>query len=120
MTTITQIVLATPPMSWLRKMSLNTQNSSISHAKNRKNSSRASRKDPLSLNMSPLSLDVAVNGRGVAVPNLSPRASARSRTSYSAVPPRGGATPSDAGGTKAARPSSQLRTPCGFPGRVAQ
>jgi hypothetical protein len=35
----------------LRKMSLITQNKHMNQAKNRKNSNRASRNDPLSLNM---------------------------------------------------------------------
>src|SRR6478735_3545426 len=50
-TKITQRVLAPPPMSLLRKMSPRTQNRHMNHAKNRKNSNRASRNEPLSLNM---------------------------------------------------------------------
>src|SRR6476661_191648 len=51
MTKITQSVLPPPPRSLLRKMSLRTQNRHMNHAKNRKNSNRASRNEPLSLNM---------------------------------------------------------------------
>src|SRR3954449_1840675 len=50
-TKITQSVLPPPPRSLLRKMSPRTQNRHMNHAKNRKNSNRASRNEPLSLNM---------------------------------------------------------------------
>src|SRR5664279_338744 len=50
-TNSTQIVLATPPMSLLRKMSPKIQKRHMIQAKNRKNSSSASRNDPLSLNI---------------------------------------------------------------------
>src|SRR5689334_23509056 len=50
-TKITQSVLPPPPRSLLRKMSLRTQNRHMNHAKNRKNSNRASKNEPLSLNM---------------------------------------------------------------------
>ena len=51
MTKNTQHVFATPPRSRLRKMSPITQNRHMNQAKNRKNSNRASRNDPLSSNM---------------------------------------------------------------------
>ena len=51
MTKNTQNVFATPLRSLLRKMSPITQNRHMNQAKNRKNSNRASRNDPLSLNM---------------------------------------------------------------------
>src|SRR4051795_8813165 len=54
-TKITQSVLPPPPRSLLRKMSPRTQNRHMNHAKNRKNSNRASRNEPLSLNMRHLS-----------------------------------------------------------------
>src|SRR6478672_4181248 len=50
-TKITQSVLPPPPRSLLRKMSPRTQNRHMNHAKNKKNSNRASRNEPLSLNM---------------------------------------------------------------------
>ena len=50
-TNSTQRVLAAPPRSLLRKMSPKTQNRHMIQAKNRKNSNRASRNEPLSLNM---------------------------------------------------------------------
>src|SRR6478609_4194369 len=54
-TKITQNVLAPPPRSRLRKMSPKIQNRHMIQAKNRKNSSRAIRNDPLSLNIGGLS-----------------------------------------------------------------
>src|SRR6476661_3133874 len=50
-TKITQSVLLPPPRSLLRKMSPRTQNRHMNHAKNRKNSNKATRNEPLSLNM---------------------------------------------------------------------
>src|SRR3954471_6918178 len=50
-TKITQSVLPPPPRSLLRKMSPRTQNRHMNHAKNRKNSNKASRNEPLSLNI---------------------------------------------------------------------
>src|SRR3954452_1295082 len=50
-TKITQSVLPPPPRSLLREMAPRTQNRHMNHAKNRKNSNRASRNEPLSLNM---------------------------------------------------------------------
>src|SRR3954452_17928039 len=50
-TKITHIVLVPPPRSRLRKMSPRTQNRHMNHAKNKKNSKRASRNEPLSLNI---------------------------------------------------------------------
>src|SRR5918993_2535475 len=50
-TRITHIVLAPPPRSLLRKMSPRTQNKHMNHAKNRKNSKRASKNEPLSSNI---------------------------------------------------------------------
>src|SRR5690349_24236228 len=50
-TKITHIVLAPPPRSLLRKMSPRTQNRHMNQAKNKKNSNKASRNEPLSLNM---------------------------------------------------------------------
>src|SRR4051795_5961244 len=50
-TKMTQIVLLPPPRSLLRKMSPRTQNRHMNHAKNKKNSNKANRNEPLSLNM---------------------------------------------------------------------
>src|SRR5436190_1828930 len=47
----THRVLAPPPMSLLRKMSPKTQNRHMIQAKNRKNSNRARRNEPLSSNI---------------------------------------------------------------------
>src|SRR4051794_8046454 len=55
MTKITQSVLIPPPMSLLRKISPRIQNRHMNHAKNRKNSNRASRNEPLLSNMRHLS-----------------------------------------------------------------
>ena len=49
----TQTVLATPPMSRLRKMSPKTHQRHMNHAKKMKNSNIASRNEPLSLNIEP-------------------------------------------------------------------
>lgn len=69
-TNSTQKVLATPPMSRLRKMSPKIQNKHMIQAKKRKNSSRASRNDPLSLNIDePLGMAVGAwsGARSVSV-----------------------------------------------------
>src|SRR5215213_2950284 len=50
-TKITHSVLPPPPRSVLRKMSPRTQKRHMNHAKNRKNSNKARRNEPLSLNM---------------------------------------------------------------------
>src|SRR3954467_4057612 len=56
MTNSTQRVLATPPRSRLRNRSPKIQNKHMNQANQRKNSNRASRNDPLLLNMcAPLS-----------------------------------------------------------------
>src|SRR6476661_1392931 len=50
-TKITHSVLAPPPRSLLRKMSPRIQNRHMNQAKNRKNSNKASRNEPLSSNI---------------------------------------------------------------------
>ena len=51
MTKNSQNVFAPPPRSLLRKMSPKTQKRVMNQAKNRNNSNRASRYEPLSLNI---------------------------------------------------------------------